>query len=140
MTRQGLTLVEVLISLGVLSITLVSILAGYLYSAREAERATCATAAEFAVLQRIEQTRAAKWDRLASPPVDEVVSNNFPTVISPLDIPVAGTNVLYGTNYTTIATVSEEPPLKLIRVDCVWSFQSRRPVTNTVAVYRSPDQ
>ncbi len=90
-------------------------------------------------MQRVEQTRAAKWDMIAYPPIDQLVSNNFPAVTSTLDVPVADTNVVYATSVTTIATVSTNPPLKMIRVDCIWSLMKRGPFTNTVVTYRSPD-
>jgi hypothetical protein len=89
---------------------------------------------------RLEQTRAAKWDTLASPPVDELVSSNFPVLIAPLDVPVAGSTAQFATNLTTITTVSTDPPLKMIRVECVWSLLARGPFTNTLTTWRAPDQ
>ena len=136
----GVTLVEVVISMAIAGVTITSILSGYVFSAQQLERASCSTAAELMARQRLEQVRSAKWDPLANPPVNEMVSGNFPIVISALDIPVTGNNPLYGTNSTTITTVSDDPPLMMIRVDCVWSFMSRGPFTNTVATYRAPDQ
>ena len=98
-------------------------------------------AAQSLATQRLEQTRAAKWDPRASPAVDEVVLTNFPTVpTNILDMPVSGTNVAYATNFTMITNVSSGGyPLKMIRVDCVWSFRQRM-FSNTVATYRAPDQ
>lgn len=136
---SGLTLLEIVISMAITGITVSSLVAGYVFSARQMEQSACSSAAEFMARQRLEQVRSAKWDILANPPVNELVSSNFPTVVSALDIPVVGNNPLYGTNTTTITTVSEAPPIKLIRVDCVWSFMSR-PLTNTIIAYRSPDQ
>jgi type II secretory pathway pseudopilin PulG len=136
----GLTILEVVVSLAIAAITIASVVSGYLFSARQMEQAACSTAAEFMARHRTEQTRSAKWDPLANPPVDEVVSSNFPVLVSILDVPVSGNNPAYGTNTTTITTVSDDPPLKLIRVDCVWSLGSRGPVTNTINVYRAPDQ
>jgi len=46
----------------------------------------------------------------------------------------------YATNFTTITSVSANPPLKLIRVDCVWSFMKHGIFTNTLVSYRAPDQ
>jgi hypothetical protein len=90
---------------------------------------------------RLEQSRAAKWDRLAYPlPVDQVVSSNLPPQVEVLDIPVMGTNIAFATNITTVTTISASPPLKMIRVDCIWAFGDRGIYTNTVVTYRAADQ
>ena len=91
-------------------------------------------------MRRLEQTRAAKWDPLAYPSVDDVVQSNFPVTITNLDIPLNGTNAVYATNTTTITLISTNPPLKMVRVDCVWSVLSRGPFTNSLITYRAPDQ
>ena len=137
---SGVTLIEVVIAMTIAAITISSIVAGYIFSARQLEQSACASAAEFKARQRVEQARSAKWDPLADPPVDELAGSNFPVVISALDLPVAINNPLYGTNTTTITTVSTNPWLKMIRVDCVWSLLSRGPFTNTLTAYRAPDQ
>jgi type II secretory pathway pseudopilin PulG len=137
---SGVTLVEVVISMAIAAITISSIVAGYVFSARQLEQSACFSAADFMARQRIEQARSAKWDPLADPPVNELVASNFPVVVSPLDIPVAANNPLNATNTTTITTVSTNPPLKMIRVDCVWWLLSRGPFTNTLTAYRAPDQ
>src|SRR2546430_508177 len=94
----GLTLIEVVLCLAIAAITVTAIVASYAFSARQMEESACATAAEFLARQRLEQARSAKWDSLASPPVDELVSSNFPVVISTLDIPVVGNSPLFATN------------------------------------------
>ena len=91
-------------------------------------------------MRRLEQARAAKWDPLGYPPVDEVVQGNFPVVVTNLNVPLNSTNVVLATNVTTISSVSADPPLKMVRVDCSWSLLSRGPFTNTVITYRAPDQ
>jgi hypothetical protein len=57
-----------------------------------------------------------------------------------LNVPQTGDGPQYATNTVTISTVSDDPPLKLIRVDCVWRFMSRGLFTNTKTAYRAPDQ
>ena len=37
--------------------------------------------------------------------------------------PFSKTNIVYVTNYTSILTVSTNPPVKMVRVDCVWELQ-----------------
>ena len=128
------------ISLAIAGISISGIVTGYIFSSREMEETACSNAAEAMARQRVEQARSAKWDTLAYPPVDELVGNNFPVLISTLDIPVRANNPLYATCTTTIATASEAPPLRMIRVDAVWSLPPRGPFTNTITAYRAPDQ
>lgn len=122
------------------ALLLAGLVTGYVLSAQRAEWSAYSLAANSLAMQRVEQIRAAKWDPLAWPPVDEVVASNFPPSIEVLDIPVSGTNLVYATNTVTIAEVSVQPPLKLVRVDTTWSFGGRGPFTNTMITYRAPDQ
>jgi hypothetical protein len=91
-------------------------------------------------LQRLEQIRSAKWDTAAYPPVDNVTAANFPDTTQVMDLPISGTNVVTATLRTAITTVSANPPLKSIRIDCIWPYLSRGWFTNTVMSYRAPDQ
>lgn len=113
---------------------------GYLFSVERAEWSARSAAAQILAAQRIEQVRAAKWDSLASPLVDDVVSTNFPMEVAPLAVPAASDTGILATNTVTIAVVSQNPPLKMVRVDCWWPFLSRGLFTNTLVTYRSPDQ
>jgi len=134
------TLMEVVISLAISAITIGAILTGYTLATKRAEWSAYSLAAQSLAMQRLEQTRAAKWDPNGWPPVDELVSSNFPVRQEVLDIPISGTNLVYATNFTSITMLSSSPPLKMIRVDCTWMFISRGPFTNTVATYRTADQ
>jgi len=131
---------EVVVSMAISALSIAGISTGYIMSAQRAEWVGCAQAANSLARQRIEQVRAARWDPLAYPAVDEVVSNNFPVLVQSLDLPMAGTNAVYATNVTTITTVSLNPPLKRIRSECTWRFMDRGVFTNTITIYRSPDQ
>jgi hypothetical protein len=120
--------------------TLGSLITGYVWSATVAQRSVCSLAANSMAMQRIEQARAARWDSMRSPPVDELVSSNFPQVVRALDLPITGSNVVYGTNVVTITTVSSSPPLRLIRSETRWALPNMlQTATNTVFVYRGPD-
>ncbi len=138
--NAGFTLPELVIATAIAAISLSGVIYGYILSAQSAEWSAYNLAANSLAIQRLEQTRSAKWDRQASPPVDDVVPTNFPVVVEILDIPITKTNVVLATNLTTISTVSTLPPLKMIRVDCSWLFTSGRVFTNTVVTYRAPDQ
>lgn len=135
-----MTLVEVVLSLAITGITFGAIIFGYIMSARRAEWSGYSLAANSLALQRLEQARAAKWDVLTTPVTDEVTTTNFPVQIAVMDVPISGENITYATNFTTISLVSANPPLKVIRVDCVWPFKGEGLFTNTLLTYRAPDQ
>ncbi|MBI2929689.1 MAG: type II secretion system protein [Verrucomicrobia bacterium] len=139
-TAKAFTLVEVIIALAIMSLMISGIVSGYVVSALRAEWSAFSLAAHSLALQKLEQTRAAKWDPQGWPPVDELVSSNFPVTVDVLDVPISGTNILYATSTTTITTVSTSPPLRSIRVDTVWPFMQRGSFTNTIVTYRAPDQ
>ena len=139
-SASGFTLAEVVVSMGLLSLMALGIIHGYIQSARRVEWSAYSLAAQAMAVQRIEQARSAKWDRLAFPPVDQLVDANFPVAAVVLDVPVSGSNFVYATNYTTISDVSSDPPLRMIQVDCVWPFTDGERFTNTVVTYRAPDQ
>lgn len=137
---RAFTLAEVVITTAIAAIVMGGSVYGYLAAAQRAEWSAYSLAAHSLAMQRIEQARAAKWDPMAFPPVDELIPTNFPQQVNTLDIPVSRTNVVYATNFTSISSISTNPSLKMIRVDCCWMFMSRGPFTNTVVTYRAPDQ
>ena len=138
-----MTLTEVVVSVGIGGIMYSGILNAYLLTTRRAEWTAYNLAGHSLAMQRLEQTRAAKWDTQATPPVDQVVSSNFPVTVDILDVPISGTNITYATNFTTISTITSNPPLKLVRVETVWRFPGKktfRTFTNAISAYRAPDQ
>ncbi len=137
---RAFTLVEVVLAVAVGAILISGMILGYVQAAIRAEWSAYSLSAQSLAVMRMEQTRAAKWDRLASPPVDQLVSSNLPPTVEVLDLPIAGTNIVYATNFTTITTISTIPQLKMIQVDCVWAFGDRGNFTNTIVTYRAPDQ
>jgi hypothetical protein len=136
----GLTLVEVVLSLGIGGLIFGGVLTGYLHSATRAEWTAYHLAGHSLAMQHLEAVRSAKWDTQAPAPVDLVVEANFPEIVEPLDIPLRGSNVVLATTTVAIQTISANPPLKMIRVETVWPFRDRGTFTNQVATYRSPDQ
>lgn len=137
---DGFTLVEVMVAMAILGMVAGGIIEGYIQSAQMTDWQAHSLAAHSLAIQRIEQCRAAKWDRRAYPPVDQLVSSNFPVLTEMMDMPTAGNNAAYATNFTTISDVSVDPPLRMIQVDCVWQFTNGKIFTNTVVTYRAPDQ
>jgi Tfp pilus assembly protein PilV len=138
--QSGITLVEALIAMMVGGLIMAGVSNGFIQCMRQAEWSSYSLAANSLAIQKLEQARAAKWDRLASPTIDNLISSNFPADVQILDIPISQTNIVYATNFTTILQISTNPPLRMVRVDCVWNFMSRGLFTNTVATYRAPDQ
>ena len=139
-TRQSaFTLAEVVVAAAIAALTVAGVIQGHLQSQQRADWSGNSLAAQALAVQRIEQTRAARWDTEAG--VDQVITNNFPMQILTLDLPMSGTNMVLATNFTTITAISATAPmLKMIRVDCVWRWnRTGRLMTNTVATYRAPD-
>lgn len=137
-----MTLAEVVVALSIAGLTVASLVGGYISSTVAAEKASLSLAANTRALERLEDTHAASWNVAASPVIDKLVATNFPTVAVILDLSGQGSGTTYGTNYTTISQVSVTPPLRRIRVDCVWRFQNRQSstvYTNTVETLRGPD-
>ena len=138
--QEGLTLIEVIVALMISGLAIAAIVTGYLFSIASAQKTALSVAAGAKALERIEQTRSAKWDISSWPQVDQVVQSNFPSQVVVLDENAAGKGITYATNITQIAQVSQQPPLKMIHVDCVWNFKGMRLVTNSIETCRAPDQ
>ena len=136
----GFTLAEVVIASALAAMSMAGIIYGYIQSAKFAEFTSYSLAAQSMAMQRVEQCRASKWDPLGYPPVDELVVSNFAAQVNILDLPISGSNIVYATNFTVITTLATNPPLKMIRVDCVWPFLGRGLFTNSTLTYRAPDQ
>lgn len=138
--QQAFTLTEVLVAVLVFGISLGGILGVYVQCATRTDWSSTSVAAQLMAQSGLERCRAAKYDPAGNPPTDNLVSSNFPTQVYVLDQATGPGVSIYGTNITTIALLSANPPFKLVRVDCTWC--SRRGVlyTNTALTYRAPDQ
>jgi prepilin-type N-terminal cleavage/methylation domain-containing protein len=143
---SGFTLVEVIVALAISALLFAGVIMGFTQSAQRSEWSAYNLAAQSLAQQGLEQARAANWDPQAATPVDNCKATNFPPVgTNMLDVPVAGGKITYATNTWTILNLSTNPyPLKMIRVDCTWTFiKSGVPsgvFTNTVATLRAPNQ
>jgi len=138
--QQGFSLAEQVVALAISLILISGVVSGFIQTTRQAEWSAYSLAAQSLASQSLEQSRAAKWDPKAYPAIDQLVSSNFPIRAQILDIPVTRSNIVYATNIVTISTVSLNPPLKMISVQCIWPFLERGLFTNTVVSYRAPDQ
>src|SRR5262245_8991436 len=120
--NQAFTLAEVVIATCLGMITIGASIYGYVLSAKRAEWSGYSLAAQSLAMQRLEQARAVRWDPMSYlTNSDELLQANFPVISTNiLDIPITGTNIVYATNTTTITTITTDPPLRMIRVDCTW--------------------
>lgn len=140
--NSGFSLVEVVISLLIMGVVFSTVLLAYTESARRAEWSGMSLAAQAMSMRQVEQFRAAKWDTQTLPQVDQ--TTNIPSpVVSILDLPISGTNVVWATNTATVTnlSISTTPPVnvKMITVNTVWPFYGVN-FTNTIVAYRAPDQ
>jgi hypothetical protein len=134
-----MTLVEVVVALAISGLTVAGIVNGYIFCANSAERSALTLAANARAMERLEETRSAKWDPSSWPPVDQLVTTNFPDEVVVLDLSGSAVGITYATNITQISQLAINPPLKRIHVDCIWSFKGSRLVTNSVESCRAPD-
>ena len=136
----GLTLVEVVVALAISAVAVAGIVTSYLFSIGSAQKSALSLAAGARAVERVEETRSAKWDTSSWPPVDQLMASNFPQQVIVLDKDGTGRTTQYATNLTEISQISANPPLKLIHVDCVWNFKGNQLITNSVETCRAPDQ
>jgi type II secretory pathway pseudopilin PulG len=138
--RRAFTLVEATVALAIASVAIVALVTGFVFALHSSEASGYSLAANQMALQGYERTRAATWDAMSLTNVDELVASNFPPYAELLDAAVPGTNKVYGTNYTTITTVSTNPLLKVVQVDCVYSLHgSGRLITNSIVSCRATE-
>jgi type II secretory pathway pseudopilin PulG len=138
----GFTLAEVVVAIAVAALSFGGVIYGYVLTADRAQWSAYSLAAQSLAMQGVEQARGAKWDPKAWPAVDELGVTNY-TQVDVLDVPVSGQPVR-ATNYISVTVVSQDPPLRQLRANCVWSLRngqrSRGPFTNTVVTLRTADQ
>jgi type II secretory pathway pseudopilin PulG len=139
-TQQALTLAEVLVAFVISGLAVAGLVKGYFLANTSAQKFSLSLAANAQASQYMEQMRCAEWDTSSFPAVDQLTSTNFSNVVVVLEASANGTNVTYATNFPSITTVSSNPPLRLIRVDCVWNFQGTQVITNTIETCRAPNQ
>jgi prepilin-type N-terminal cleavage/methylation domain-containing protein len=136
----GMTLIEVVVALAITALTVEGIVAGYIYCTTSAVKAELAQAANARAMERIEEARSARWDTSSWPTVDQLVATNFPDKVVSLDMPGSGSGGTSATIETTISQISLTPPMRRIRVNCIWQFRGVELITNTIETIRAPDQ
>lgn len=139
-TQAAMTLLEVVIALAITGVAVAGIINGYTYCTTSSQKAALTLAANARAVARIEETRSAKWDTSSYPVVDHLLTSNFPSKVVTLDLSGSGSGMTTATIHTDISQVSDNPPLKRIRVECIWLFNGIQSVTNTIETIRAPDQ
>src|SRR5580765_2442982 len=81
----GMTLAEVVVALGVASLTVAGLVGGYISAALATEKASLSLAANTRAMERLEDTHGAIWNVSASPVVDQLAATNFPAKVVILD-------------------------------------------------------
>jgi type II secretory pathway pseudopilin PulG len=133
------TLVEVLISVAILTMVMAGVIYGYAQANRMAEWSAMSLAAQSYALQGLEQVRSAKWDLWANPIVDVIPAPTNFIQSDIMDVPVTGAP-FYVTNYISLTQISTSPQLREVWSQCVWVFPlTGKTFTNTVITYRAPD-
>jgi type II secretory pathway pseudopilin PulG len=156
---NAFTLVETLMALFILVTVMGGVMYGYVQANRMAEFSSISLAAQSYASQGIERARSAQWNSQMYPrtngpgtgdelPPTTNASGAVTSIVqvSTLDIPSTGapdaTNFAFWvTNYISIIMISENPPLRQIQSDAVWTFAlTQAKYTNTVITLRAPDQ
>jgi prepilin-type N-terminal cleavage/methylation domain-containing protein len=138
--QAGMTLVEVVMALAITGLAIGAIMSGYAYCTTSAQKAALSLAANARAMERLEETRSAQWDTAVWPAVDQLVATNFPTKTVTLDLSGSGDVTTTATIQTLISQISANPPLKQIRVDCIWQFKGVQRITNSIETCRAADQ
>src|ERR1700722_2443878 len=102
--NAGFSLMEAVVSMMIMGIMFGIVLLAYTQSSTRAEWSGMSLAAQAMATRQMEQFRAAKWDTQSIPPVDQTMNIPSP-VVSILDLPIAGTNVVWATNTCTVTTL-----------------------------------
>ena len=143
--QAGMMLIEVVVALAIGGLMVAGIVKGYIFCTTSTVKDSLYMAANARAMERIEETRSAIWAPYRAQPVDELVTNNFPDKIVTLDLSGSGSKTTSATLKTEISQISLSPqvispPVRRIRVDCIWQFRGVELVTNTIETIRAPDQ
>ena len=147
---HGFTLVEIVMSVCIMTVVFAGIISCYIQNAYRAEWTGYSLAAQASACQQLERAKCAVWDTQQTPPMDQILSlktnANYSRYVNTLDLPVSGTNTVVVTNYSYITNIvlSTTPPVSVyyVKVEAVWPFRWGKSVkyyTNTVADYFAPD-
>jgi prepilin-type N-terminal cleavage/methylation domain-containing protein len=143
--NAGFTLVEVVMSIAILALAMAGMIYGYVQTNYRAKWSSMSLAAQSLASQAVEEALAAKWDIHSGTSgtgpgtSDELPATSYTpsyTQTNTMLVPGSGQSIVV-TNYVSITQLYNNPPVRQIRADCVWPFQSTGQwFTNTVVTWR----
>src|ERR1039457_3615297 len=106
---RAFTLAKVAVSVAIVSLLCVGVVQCYILGSRRSQYAACSLAANSQAIRKLEQVIYANWIPSYG------VTNIFNPILTNIDrenleMPVAITNIITCTNYTTITQLSTNPP------------------------------
>ena len=135
-----MTLVEVAVALAITGLMVAGIVTGYIFCTTSTVKDSLYMAGNARAMERLEETRSAIWAPFRGDPEDDLVATNFPDKVVTLDLSGSGSDTTSATLKTEITQISLSPPVRRIRVDCIWQFRGVELITNTIETIRAPDQ
>ena len=135
-----MTLVEVAVALAITGLMVAGIVTGYIFCTTSTVKDSLYMAGNARAMERLEETRSAIWAPYRGDPEDDLVATNFPDKVVTLDLSGSGSDTTSATLKTEITQISLSPPVRRIRVDCIWQFRGVELITNTIETIRAPDQ
>jgi hypothetical protein len=135
-----MTLVEVVVALAITGLMVAGIVTGYIFCTTSTVKDSLYMAGNARAMERLEETRSAIWAPFRGDPEDDLVATNFPDKVVTLDLSGSGSDTTSATLKTDISQISLSPPVRRIRVDCIWQFRGVELITNTIETIRAPDQ
>jgi hypothetical protein len=135
-----MTLVEVVVALAITGLMVAGIVTGYIFCTTSTVKDSLYMAGNARAMERLEETRSAIWAPFRGDPEDDLVATNFPDKVVTLDLSGSGSDTTSATLKTEITQISLSPPVRRIRVDCIWQFRGVELITNTIETIRAPDQ
>jgi prepilin-type N-terminal cleavage/methylation domain-containing protein len=138
--RAAFTLMEVLISLVIFALVAAGMVYGYVQSNRFAEWSEMSLAAQSIASEGVEQARSAVWQTSTATNIDDLPAPATYIRTNYIEVPTSG-QTLTVTNYISVTTVTANPPVRQIFVQCMWQFPlTRKWFTNTVVAQRAEIQ
>lgn len=134
-----MTLVEVVVALAITGLMVAGIVTGYIFCTTSTVKDSLYMAANARAMERLEETRSAIWAPYRAVP-DDLVATNFPDKVVTLDLSGSDSETTSATLKTDISQISLSPPIRRIRVDCIWQFRGVELITNTIETIRASDQ
>jgi type II secretory pathway pseudopilin PulG len=136
--REAFTLIEVVIAGAIAALVMAGMFEGYTMAGRRAQFSACSVAATSEAMHQLEGAFSAEWVPAYG---ENALLALGGTNTANLCLPIAESNLITCTNYTTVTEISTNPPYAMIQVQCVWGFPNYGGTyTNTVSVLRAPNE